>query len=117
MRALLAQPGLVDGVHYRPSFVTEMKARRAGSPSRNWLRHRLGRKTDAAGLAELKEFSAERQALAGLAHDYLRYQNGFYLNQTTDTLKAEHALLVARGRLGSPVAAGHPTAQASRNRP
>ena len=125
VRALFAQPGPAVGVQYRPSFVTEMKARRARlSGPELAAATKLGRKTDPAGLAELKSFSPERQALVlDSAHDYLRYRNGFYLNQATDTLKAEHALLVARGRLGEPplppdiprpksLEAGHDTARA-----
>jgi hypothetical protein len=103
VRDLIAR-GLTGAVHYRPSFVVEMEARRRRlSPAELAAATRLGRNADEAEFAELKSLPLERQALVlDSAHDYLRYRNGFYLNLSTETLKAEHALLVARGRLGEP---------------
>ncbi len=126
VRVLLAQPGLVGDVHYRPSYVTETKARRARlSTDELAVATELGRKVDAAGLDALKAFPPQRQVLVlDSAHDYLRYRSGFYLDESTETLKAEHALLVARGRLGKPsldldiprprpLESGHDTARAA----
>lgn len=103
VRDLIAR-GLTGAVHYRPSFVTELDARRRRlSASELSAAAELGRQADEAGLAALRSMPPERQALVlDSAHDYLRYRNGFYLNLSTETLKAEHALLVARGRLGQP---------------
>ena len=104
VRALISRPGLVAEAHYRPSYVTEMRARRARL-SRDELSAatRLGRRVDAAGLGAIGSWPPRRQALVlDSAHDYLRYRAGFTLQQDTETLKAEHALLVARGRLGEP---------------
>jgi hypothetical protein len=125
VRVLLAQPGLAGAPHYRPSYVTETKARRARlSADELAAATRLGRKVDDAGLGALTPFPPPRQALIlDSAHDYLRYRNGFYLIPSTETLKAEHALLVARGRLGEPspslaiqptepLESGHDTARA-----
>ena len=125
VRALIAQPGLVGAVHYRPSFVTEMKARRDRlSDDELSAATRLGRKVDAAGLGALKTLPPERRALVlDSAHDYLRYRNGFHMERSTEAIGAEHALLVARGRLGEPplpadilqpkpLEAGHDTARA-----
>jgi hypothetical protein len=102
VRALLAQPGLVGPVRYRPSFVSEIKARRSRL---NWadipLASALGRRPDSAHLAALEGYSKERQALIlESAADYLRYRSGFGQSESTETLTGEHALLVARGRLG-----------------
>jgi hypothetical protein len=124
VRALLAQPGLVGDVHYRPSYVTEMRTRRQRlSDQELAAATRLGRKADEAGLDALKDFPPARQALVlDSAHDYLRYRSGFYSEESTATLRAEHVLLAARGRLGEPPAplaiprprpleAGHDTAR------
>lgn len=111
VRALLARPGLVGAVEYRPSHVTQMKVLRARL-SRDELSAatRLGRRVDDGALGALKAFPRERQALIlDSAHDYLRYRTGFYAGQSTETLKAEHALLVERGRLGlAPIPAEAP---------
>ncbi|MCX5794551.1 MAG: DUF4105 domain-containing protein [Elusimicrobia bacterium] len=125
VRVLLSQPGLAGETHYRPSFVTEMKARRARlSEGELAAAARLGRKVDDAELGALQSFPPGRQALVlDSAHDYLLYNSGFYTKPSTETSTAEHALLVARGRLGEPPApftippprpleAGHDTARA-----
>ncbi len=104
VRVLLARPGQGEMVRYRPSFVTEMKARRARlSKGERASAFRLGRKADAAGLGALQSLPSRRQALVlDSAHDYLRYRSGFYTEPGSKTLQAEHSLLVARGRLGEP---------------
>jgi hypothetical protein len=102
VRAILARPGLVAGARYRPSYVTQMLARRARlSPTERSLATRLGRAKPALG--ELAALPVERQALVlDSAADYLRYRVGFSSEQSTRTLQGERALLVARGRLGVP---------------
>lgn len=125
VRVLLSRPGFVEPPLYRPSFVTEIKARRARlSPRERPLATRLGREATPERFKELEGLPKERQALIlESAHDYLRYRKGFYVNQSSETLTALHALLRARGRLGVPSApvaparplpleAGHATARA-----
>jgi hypothetical protein len=106
VRVLLAQPGFVERPLFRPSYVTEIKARRARLSSNELaLATRLGRDVTEAGLKSVDGFPKERQALIlESAHDYLRYRKGFYLEQSTETLTAIHTLLRARGRLGLPPA-------------
>lgn len=107
VRALIAHPGLVGAASYRPSYVTEIKARRARlSGEELAVATKLGRHVEEDGLKALDVYPAERQALIlDSSHDYLRYRVGFYSGQSTETLKAEHALLSARGRLRQPWAA------------
>ncbi|MEQ1919045.1 MAG: DUF4105 domain-containing protein, partial [Elusimicrobiota bacterium] len=107
VRVLLARPGLVDAPVFRPSFVTEIKARRARLASEELsLATRLGRELSDSGLKSVERFPKERQALIlESANDFLRYRKGFYLDQSTETLNAVHSLLRARGRLGLPPAA------------
>jgi hypothetical protein len=125
VRVLLDRPGLVEAPQYRPSFVSEIKARRARlSASELALATRLGREATDDGFKALADRPKESQALIlESANDYLRYRKGFYLEQSTATLTAIHALLRARGRLGLPPAptsiprprpleAGHDTARA-----
>jgi hypothetical protein len=104
VRAMIARPGLVGSVRFRPSYVTEIKARR-GRLTKDELAAatRLGKNVDAAGLKCLEALPKARQALLlESAHDYLRYRSGFRLGVSTKTLEAEHELLLARGRLGLP---------------
>ncbi|MDD5301971.1 MAG: DUF4105 domain-containing protein, partial [Elusimicrobia bacterium] len=111
VRVLLDRPGLVEPPLYRPSFVSEIKARRARlSAVELALATRLGREVTEEGLKSLEPFPKDCQALIlESANDYLRYLKGFYLEQSTQTLTAVHALLRARGRLGlPPAAAGAP---------
>jgi hypothetical protein len=107
VRVLLAQPGFAEPPLYRPSFVTEIKARRARQTAAELaLATRLGREVSEEGLKSLESLPKERQALIlESANDYLRYRKGFYLDQSTETLSAVHTLLRARGRLGLPPAA------------
>jgi len=106
VRVLLDKPGLVDPPLYRPSFVSEIKARRARvNASELALATSLGRETTDAGLERLKSLPKESQALIlESANDYLRYRKGYYHNQSTETLTSIHSLLRARGRLGLPPA-------------
>lgn len=125
MRVLMSRPGLVAAPQFRPSYVTEIRARRARlSAAELPQATRLGRGVTEEGLARLGGLPKERQALVlESAHDYLRYREGFYLNQSSQTLAAIQTLLRARGRLGLPPAqtdvprpkpleAGHDTARA-----
>ncbi|MDD5629556.1 MAG: DUF4105 domain-containing protein, partial [Elusimicrobia bacterium] len=104
VRALMSRPGLVGQPRYRPSFVTELKARRARlSEGERAAAARLGGGADPADPAVLRASPPARQALVlDSAHDYLLYRAGFYMKPSTATAAAEHALLVARGRLGEP---------------
>jgi len=124
VRVLLDRPGFVSPPLFRPSYVSEIKARRArAEPLELALSTRLGKEATEAGLAEVKSLPKERQALVlESAHDYLRYRKGYYLEQSTQTFAALHDLLRARGRLGlppapaevpkpSPLEAGHRTAR------
>lgn len=125
VRVLLARPGLVEPPVFRPSFATEIKARRARETGdERALSTRLGREVTPEGLKSVESLPKERQALVlESANDYLRYRKGFYLDQSTETLNAIHTLLRARGRLALPPAAteipkplpleaGHDTARA-----
>lgn len=125
LRVLQARPGLVEPAVFRPSYVTEIKVRRARvNADELRVATRLGRDVDEAGLKGVERFPKDRQALVlESAHDYLRYRKGYYLDQTTATLTALHSLLRARGRLGLPPApaigesplpleAGHDSARA-----
>lgn len=124
VRVLQARPGFVEEPLYRPSFVSEIKARRARADGAEIaLATRLGRGVTEEGLKSLEAFPKERRALIlESANDYLRYRKGYYLEQSTETLTAVHDLLRARGRLGLPPApapverpvpleAGHDTAR------
>jgi hypothetical protein len=124
VRVLLDRPGFVEPPLFRPSFSTEIRARRARmAPPELALATRLGRKVSPEGLGDVAAFPKERQALIlESANDYLRYRKGYYLEQSTETFNAIHDLLRARGRLGLPPApapvarpfpleAGHDTAR------
>lgn len=124
VRALMARPGLVGTPRYRPSFVSEIIARRGRlSADEAAAATRLGDAADDAGLRSIARFPKERQALIlESAHDYLRYRNGFDSRMSTRTATALHELLRARGRLGLPpvettvpaplpLEAGHDTAR------
>jgi len=102
VRAVLRRPGLVSAARYRPSFVTQMLAKRARLSSGELrLATGLGREGGAGGLGALEGLPKERQALIlDSADDYLRYRVGFTSEQSTWTLRSERALLIARGRLG-----------------
>ncbi|MFA6093486.1 MAG: DUF4105 domain-containing protein [Elusimicrobiota bacterium] len=106
VRALIQQPGLAKEAQYRPSFASEIKARRARLFARELsAATELGREVTPEKLKLLEDFPKERQALIlESAQDYLRYKAGFYSNQSSSTLSSEHALLIARGRLGLPPA-------------
>lgn len=125
VRVLQERPGFVEPPLFRPSFVSEIKARRARqTPDELALATRLGRELSDADLERVKAYPKERQALIlESANDYLRYRKGYYLNQSTETFTAIHTLLRARGRLGLPPApapverplpleAGHDTSRA-----
>lgn len=125
VRALQDRPGFVEPPLYRPSFVSEIKARRARqTPEELALATRLGREVTDEGLARVAAFPKDRQALIlESANDYLRYRKGYYLAQSTETLTSIHTLLRARGRLGlppapapverpTPLEAGHDTTRA-----
>ncbi len=125
VRALRERPGFVEAPLFRPSFVTEIKARRARqAPEELALATSLGRAVTEDGLERVAALPKERQALIlESANDYLRYRKGYYLAQSTATLTAIHTLLRARGRLGlppapaaverqTPLEAGHDTARA-----
>ncbi|MBI3553432.1 MAG: DUF4105 domain-containing protein [Elusimicrobia bacterium] len=104
VRAYLARPGLVGGVRYRPSHVTQMKARRARLAADEFsLATRLGRSAGPAEFRGLEAFSPERRALIlDSADDLLRYREGFFVELSTAAANSERALLVSRGRLGLP---------------
>lgn len=125
VRLLLAKPGLVGTPVFRPSFVSEIKARRARLDAQETsAATALGRGVSPRKLEALASYPKERQALIlESANDYLRYRSGFYLAQSSATLDGIHALLRARGRLGLPPAeyavprpepleAGHASARA-----
>jgi hypothetical protein len=124
VRVLQERPGFVEAPLYRPSFASEIKARRARlAPDDLPLATRLGREVTEEGLKSVAGLPKERQALIlESANDYLRYRKGYYLEQSTATFNAIHALQRARGRLGLPPApaplerpfpleAGHDTAR------
>jgi len=124
VRVLQSRPAFVEPPLYRPSFASEIKARRARmEPGELALATRLGREVTDEGLKGVAALPKERQALVlESANDYLRYRKGYYLEQSTETFNAIHALLRARGRLGLPPApapverpvpleAGHDTAR------
>ncbi|MCM2303166.1 MAG: DUF4105 domain-containing protein [Elusimicrobia bacterium] len=125
VRVLQARPGFVEAPLFRPSFVTEIKARRARQTGDELaLATRLGREVTDEDLKRVAFYPKERQALIlESANDYLRYRKGYYLQQSTETFTAIHTLLRARGRLGlppapapverpTPLEAGHDTARA-----
>lgn len=125
VRVLQERPGFVEPPLFRPSFVTEIKARRARQTAEELaLATRLGREVTEEGLERVAAFPKDRQALIlESANDYLRYRKGYYLEQSTETLTSIHTLLRARGRLGlppaaapverpTPLEAGHDTARA-----
>ncbi|MBI2387927.1 MAG: DUF4105 domain-containing protein [Elusimicrobia bacterium] len=106
VRVLRERPGFVDPPQYRPSFVSEIKARRARAGAAELaLATRLGREVTAEGLQSVTAFPKASQALIlESANDYLRYRKGYYLEQSAETVDAVHALQRARGRLGLPPA-------------
>ncbi|MBI5247389.1 MAG: DUF4105 domain-containing protein [Elusimicrobia bacterium] len=110
VRALRGRPGLVGAPRYRPSFLSELKARRARLDAGGLkAATRLGADVSAAGIAALGERPKPEQALIlESAHDYLRHRVGFYTDQSTATKNSVHALLLARGRLGIPSAPAEP---------
>lgn len=125
VRVLQERPGFVEAPLHRPSFVSEIKARRARqTPEELALATRLGREVSDADLKRVTDYPKERQALIlESANDYLRYRKGYYLKQSTETFTSIHTLLRARGRLGlppapapverpTPLEAGHDTARA-----
>lgn len=125
VRVLQARPGFVEPPLFRPSFVSEIKARRARQTADELaLSTRLGREVSTADLERVAAYPKDRQALIlESANDYLRYRKGYYLEQSTETLTAIHTLLRARGRLGlppapapverpTPLEAGHDTTRA-----
>ncbi len=103
VRAFIASPGLIGEIRYRPSHVTQMKARRKRlSPEEAALAARLGKASN-GDFVKLDKFAPERRALIlDSAQDLLRYREGFSNELSTRTAEAERALLVARGRLGLP---------------
>ncbi|MCR4297117.1 MAG: DUF4105 domain-containing protein [Elusimicrobia bacterium] len=124
VRVLQDRRGFVEEPLFRPSFVTEIKARRARQTVDELaLATRLGREVTDEGLKRVATFPKDRQALIlESANDYLRYRKGYYLEQSTETLTSIHTLLRARGRLGlppapadverpTPLEAGHDTAR------
>ncbi len=124
VRSLIARPGFVEAAQYRPSYVSEIVARRERlSDEELAAATALGREVTMDRLKGLEDYEKTRRALViESAHDYLRYRNGFTYDQSTATLTGEHALLLARGRLGlpsvpaaprppRPLEAGHDTAR------
>ena len=131
VRRVVAEPGLVERVHYRPSAVTEIRARqRALSPRARSALYRVAAGELEPGAPELAALDARERAIAlSLAYDTLRFR--LLAGEVTEEVARERGrrILLARSQLGSVSGAaplfpplpepalrpdtGHPTARAS----
>ncbi|MEK7389309.1 MAG: DUF4105 domain-containing protein, partial [Elusimicrobiota bacterium] len=104
LRAVLAQPQLVEGVSFRPSHATSMRWRRGqlGSVERRAAEAFAGGRVD-DGDALLSAMGPQRQALVlDAAHDYILYKEG-HSPDVSDTVRIlERNILTRRAKIGAP---------------
>jgi hypothetical protein len=103
LRVVLQQPGLVTGVHLRPSHVSRMLAERS-KLSRGEVRaaETIARASSEGAIAhDLRSVARRRQALVlDAAYDLFRYRVGFSRDQPGSVRAQEQRLLVARNQAG-----------------
>lgn len=98
LRSILAAPGFVTDVHFRPSHLRRMRAGRSAlGPEERSLALALSKHPDDETSRRLNLISPDRRAfILETAYDALRYRSGFYREQPESVRNIEHRILTMR---------------------
>ncbi len=104
VRAIVAEPGLVTSVVYRPSRATAIVYHSRGMPAaQQQLARELASDRATTGDARLNRLSAaEKAAVLELSYEFLAYKQD---SENTAETERGHRLLLARSEVDAPVAA------------